>query len=117
MMKKILKICILLAIGINLTAQEIALNESSKRILKEFTINENVYSYLIKSIELYNRKERKEISESDFKSLRNIEMKKHGLDKKTPKKKKLKFNQINLLETNATETTISINPANKNNIV
>jgi|GEM_PF-5488284 len=117
MIKKILKICILLAIGINLTAQEIALNESSRRILKEFAINENVYSYLIKSIELYNRKERKEISESDFKSLRNIEMKKHGLDKKTPKKKKLKFNQINLLETNAAETTISINPANKNNIV
>jgi hypothetical protein len=117
MVKKLFKICFLLSIGMNLTGQEIELNERTREILKEFAFSDNVYSYMLSSIELYNRKERKEISESDFKKLRLIEMKKYGLDKTNQQQNQLKLNQINLLETEAAETTISINPNNENNIV
>lgn len=117
MVKKLFKICFLLSIGMNLTGQEIELNERTREILKEFAFSDNVYSYMLSSIDLYNRKERKEISESDFKKLRIIELKKYGLDKTNHQQNQLKLNQTNLLKIEAAETTISINPNNQNNIV
>lgn len=101
----------------NLTGQEIELNERTMEILKEFPFSDSVYSYMLSSIELYNKKERKEISEVDFKRLRLINFRKYGLDKNNQQQNQLKLNQINLIKVDAAEATISINPNNENNIV
>ena len=97
MLKKLFKVCFLFSIGMNLTAQEVELNERVNEILRELPLSDSVYSYLLSSIELYNKKERKEISEADFKKLRLINFRKYGLDKNNQQQNQLKFYQKNLI--------------------
>jgi hypothetical protein len=76
-----------------------------------------VYNYILSSLELHWEKENQLISEKEFFRLREIEMKKYGMDKPRVKELTSEKSSINLLESDAAEPYIVIDPKDSSKLV
>ena len=117
MLRQSLVFSFLILLSNNLFCQNFELDDRFKDLLKETAKNEVMYNYMLFSIELNWKKENQLITDAEFDAFRSIEMENLGFKKTIPFDAGSRQTAFNLLESDAAEPFIAIDPIDSSRLV